>query len=99
MKQPLKGPHHFTGITRDVTSESDQVAWLRPADALAAVESGATLMLPPTYLTCADLTPYGDVAAALAAAADREIPVIMPTVRIENDLAYLENTILDRETP
>ena len=20
MKQPLKGPHHFTGITRDVTT-------------------------------------------------------------------------------
>ncbi len=31
-------------------------------------------MLPPTYLCCADLTPYGDVAAVLAAAADREIP-------------------------
>jgi len=79
-------------ITRDVTSESDQVAWMRPADAIAAADAGSVLMLPPTYLSCADLTPYGDVAAALAAAADREIPVIMPTLRIENDLAYLEHT-------
>ncbi len=23
MKQPLKGPHHFTGITRDVTANVD----------------------------------------------------------------------------
>ncbi len=23
MKQPLKGPHHFTGITRDVTTNVD----------------------------------------------------------------------------
>ncbi|MET7282039.1 NUDIX hydrolase [Kribbella sp. NPDC005582] len=79
-------------ITRDVTSESDQVAWMRPADAVAAADAGSVLMLAPTYLCCADLTPYGDVAAALAAAADREIPVIMPTLRIENDLAYLEHT-------
>ncbi|GAB3939391.1 hypothetical protein GCM10029976_055490 [Kribbella albertanoniae] len=79
-------------ITRDVTSESDQVAWLRPAAAVAAVESGDILMLAPTYQSCADLTPYGDVASALSAAGDREIPVILPTLRIENDLAYLENT-------
>ncbi|MBB6566008.1 8-oxo-dGTP pyrophosphatase MutT (NUDIX family) [Kribbella sandramycini] len=79
-------------ITRDVTSESDQVAWLRPADAVAAADAGEVLMLPPTYLSCADLTPYADVAGALAAASDREIPLIMPTLRIENDLAYLETT-------
>ncbi|MFC9687445.1 NUDIX hydrolase [Kribbella sp. NPDC056951] len=82
-------------ITRDVTSESDQVAWLRPADAVAAADTGSVLMLPPTYLSCADLTPYDDVAAALAAAGNREIPTIMPTLRIEADLAYLENTALE----
>jgi 8-oxo-dGTP pyrophosphatase MutT (NUDIX family) len=79
-------------VTRDVTSESDQVAWLRPADAVSAVEAGEMLMLPPTYLCCRDLTPYAAVADVLAAAADREIRPIQPTVRIENDQAYLETT-------
>ena len=79
-------------LTRDVTSESDQVAWVRPGDAVAAVDAGETLMLPPTYLCCRDLTQYDDVAAVLAGAGDREIRTIMPTVRIDGDQAYLETT-------
>ncbi|GAB2666181.1 NUDIX hydrolase [Kribbella swartbergensis] len=77
-------------VTRDVTSESDQVAWMRPADAVDAVESGELLMLPPTYVCCRDLTPYADVAAILAAAGEREIRPILPTVRVDGDQAYLE---------
>ena len=79
-------------ITRDVTSESDQVAWMRPAAAVAAVESGELLMLPPTYVCCRELTPYADVAASLAAAGDREIRAVLPTVRVDGDDAYLETT-------
>ncbi|WP_238162761.1 NUDIX hydrolase [Kribbella capetownensis] len=79
-------------ITRDVTSESDQVAWMRPADAVAAVHAGGLLMLPPTYVCCRDLTPYDDVATILAAAGDREIRPVLPTVRVDGDQAYLETT-------
>lgn len=79
-------------VTRDVTSESDQVAWMLPAEAVRAVEAGEMLMLPPTYLCCLDLTPYNTVAEALAASADREIRPILPTMRVENDQAYLETT-------
>jgi len=79
-------------VTRDVTSESDQVAWMRPADAVTAVESGQLLMLRPTYVCCRELTPYDDAAAILAAAGDREIRTIMPTVRVDGDDAYLEMT-------
>ncbi|QNE20240.1 NUDIX hydrolase [Kribbella qitaiheensis] len=79
-------------VTRDVTSESDQVAWLRPADAVRAVEAGEMLMLPPTYLCCSDLSSYDTVADALAASAHREIPTIEPTIRVEGDLVYLETT-------
>nr|WP_145812931.1 NUDIX domain-containing protein [Kribbella amoyensis] len=77
-------------VTRDVTSESDQVAWLRPADAVAAVDVAELLMLPPTYLCCADLVPYATVADVLAAAADREIHPILPGLRVEDEQAYLE---------
>ena len=79
-------------VTRDVTTESDQVAWMRPADAVAAVEAGELLMLPPTYVCCRELTPYADVAASLAAAGDREIRAVLPTVRVDGDDAYLETT-------
>jgi 8-oxo-dGTP pyrophosphatase MutT (NUDIX family) len=79
-------------VTRDVTSESDQVAWLRPADAVQAVEAGEMLMLPPTYLCCRDLIPYDAVADVLAASTEREVGPILPTVRVENDQAYLETT-------
>lgn len=79
-------------VTRDVTSESDQVAWMRPADAVAAVDAGELLMLPPTYVCCRDLAPYGDVAAVLDAAGDREIRTVLPTVRVDGDDAYLETT-------
>jgi 8-oxo-dGTP pyrophosphatase MutT (NUDIX family) len=79
-------------VTRDVTSESDQVAWMRPADAVAAVDAGELLMLPPTYVCCRDLTPYDDVASILAAAGEREIRPVLPTVRVDGDRAYLETT-------
>ena len=75
-------------VTRDVTSESDQVAWMRPADAVALVEAGELLMLPPTYVCCRDLSPYDDVAAILTAAREREIRPILPTVRVDGDQAY-----------
>jgi 8-oxo-dGTP pyrophosphatase MutT (NUDIX family) len=79
-------------VTRDVTSESDQVTWIRPADAVAAVDAGEMLMLPPTYVCCRDLSQYADVPAILAAAGEREIRPIMPTVRVDGDQAYLETT-------
>jgi 8-oxo-dGTP pyrophosphatase MutT (NUDIX family) len=79
-------------VTRDVTSESDQVAWLRPADAVRAVEAGEMLMLPPTYLCCNDLSPYAAVADALAASGHREIRAIQPTIRVEGESVYLETT-------
>ena len=79
-------------VTRDVTSESDQVAWLPPAAAVRAVEAGEMAMLPPTYLCCRDLIPYGAVADALAASTERVVRPILPSTRIENEQVYLETT-------
>src|SRR5207249_4547086 len=44
--------------TRDVGGEADRVAWVRPGDALAAADSGAMGMLPPTAFTLSELAPY-----------------------------------------
>src|SRR3954453_12404853 len=41
--------------TRDVGGEADRVAWVRPADALAAADSGEMGMLPPTAFTLSEL--------------------------------------------
>jgi len=65
---------------------------MHPADAVAAVESGEMLMLPPTYVCCRDLTPYDDVTAILTAAGSRTIQPVLPTVRVDGDQAYLETT-------
>jgi hypothetical protein len=65
---------------------------MRPADAVTAVDASELLMLPPTYVCCRELSAYGEVAAILPAAADREIRTILPTVRLDRDDAYLETT-------
>lgn len=67
-------------VTRDVSTESDQVTWLGVGRALDAVEAGEILMLPPTYLTCLELASYADPDSALAAADGRRIEMFMPEV-------------------
>ncbi|MFC0624209.1 NUDIX hydrolase [Kribbella deserti] len=77
-------------LTRDVSGESDQVAWMHPAEAVAAVEAGQMAMLPPTYLCCRDIATHATVAGVLAESADRPIPSILPKLRLDGDDAYLE---------
>jgi 8-oxo-dGTP pyrophosphatase MutT (NUDIX family) len=76
--------------TRDVSGESDQVAWMAPGAAVRMVDAGEMAMLPPTYLSCAELSSFGSVADALSATRDRVVTPILPRLRIEGDLAYLE---------
>lgn len=65
-------------VARDVSGEADQVTWLRPADALAAVERGEMAMLPPTYRTLRELSHYDEVAEVLACAPDRLAAPVLP---------------------
>jgi 8-oxo-dGTP pyrophosphatase MutT (NUDIX family) len=72
--------------TRDVGGEADRVAWMRPADALAAHDRGELSMLPPTLATLTDLAAYSTVADMLAAGDQREIEPVMPKLVLdEND--------------
>jgi 8-oxo-dGTP pyrophosphatase MutT (NUDIX family) len=75
--------------TRDVSGEADAVQWTRPADAMASVDAGEIRMLPPTYVTLAELAEYAAPAEALAAAADREIRTVVPGVRLDGDEGWL----------
>jgi 8-oxo-dGTP pyrophosphatase MutT (NUDIX family) len=71
--------------TRDVGGEADRVAWVRPADALAAAESGEMGMLPPTAFTLSELSAYDDVAGVLAAGTDRDVKPVLPKIVLGDD--------------
>jgi 8-oxo-dGTP pyrophosphatase MutT (NUDIX family) len=64
---------------RDVSGEADEVAWLRPEGALAEMAAGTRPMLPPTIHTLDQLTPFADVAAALAGSPPEPLEPISPT--------------------
>ncbi|WUH92682.1 NUDIX domain-containing protein [Streptomyces sp. NBC_00433] len=70
-------------LTRDVSGEADRTAWLRPADAVAGYERGDLVMLPPTITMLRDLLPYGSAAAALAAAAGRDLTPVIATATVD----------------
>lgn len=76
------------------TTEAADSGWARPADALADVQAGRRVMLPPTMVTLGQLAAFDTVADALAA--EREIPRIAPTIVSDDAGARLEFT---REEP
>jgi 8-oxo-dGTP pyrophosphatase MutT (NUDIX family) len=76
-------------VTRDVSTESDQVVWLPVRDAIAAVDEHEMLMLPPTYCTCLELYDFTSPAQALAAAEGRDLSSVEPQAVIDVEGAYL----------
>jgi 8-oxo-dGTP pyrophosphatase MutT (NUDIX family) len=64
--------------TRDVGGESDRVAWMTPAAAVAGSDAGQMVLMPPTLSALQDLAAYDSVGEALDAAASREVQRIMP---------------------
>ncbi|MEV4311171.1 NUDIX hydrolase [Actinocrispum sp. NPDC049592] len=60
------------------TSEADHAEWRRPTDAIALWKAGERGLLPPTWMTLADLAEMPTVADAMAA--DRTISKIIPKV-------------------
>jgi 8-oxo-dGTP pyrophosphatase MutT (NUDIX family) len=79
--------------TRDIYGEADRVTWMSPQEAVAAVDSGAIAMLPPTYVTCAELAGFDSSAAVLAAAVDRPIQRILPRLVRDGDAFLLETDL------
>ncbi len=71
--------------TRDVSGEADQVAWVRPADAIRAARDRELRLMPPTAACLGGLLPFGDVAAALHAQRDLA-PVTPQMVEVDGEL-------------
>jgi 8-oxo-dGTP pyrophosphatase MutT (NUDIX family) len=64
--------------TRDVGGEAAEVAWVRPADALAASRRGEIRLFPPTAVTLSELAESGDVDTALTG--PRQVAPLIPEV-------------------
>ena len=71
--------------TRDVGGEADRVAWVRPADALAAAQRGEMGMLPPTAFTLSEIASYDGIDAVLAAGDERDVKPVLPKLVISDD--------------
>ena len=65
-------------LTRDVSTEADEVCWLTPADALARLVRGQIEMLPPTAVMLHELSEYRSITDVLAAVPNRDIHPITP---------------------
>ncbi len=72
---------------RDVGGEAAAVAWLRPADAIAAARRGEILLWPPTAVTLAELGARASVADTLAA--PRDLAPVMPGVVLADGAVWL----------
>jgi len=67
-------------VTRDVSSESDAVAWMSLRSAISAVDACEMLMLPPTYATCCEFFFCTTPADAIAHAASLPHEMIEPAI-------------------
>jgi len=66
--------------------ETTASLWVRPGDALAMVDAGDLMMLPPTISTMKFLADHESAGAAVAAAGElTDIPAILPKLRFGDD--------------
>ncbi|HEX2895496.1 MAG TPA: NUDIX hydrolase [Marmoricola sp.] len=72
-------------VTRDVSTESSSVTWLPASGAVEAVEAGDMFMLPPTYLTCLEVSGFGSPESLVAEAAGRTVEMFTPSVVPDED--------------
>jgi 8-oxo-dGTP pyrophosphatase MutT (NUDIX family) len=73
--------------TRDVGGEASEVAWVRPAEALAAGRRGEIRLFPPTVVSLSELAECGDVGTVLSG--PREVAPIIPEVHEREGAVWL----------
>jgi 8-oxo-dGTP pyrophosphatase MutT (NUDIX family) len=69
-----------------VTSEADHAGWQRPQDAIDDWKAGNVGLLPPTWMTLAELRDAGTVAAAMALDRQTNEKIIPKVIRRGNKL-------------
>jgi 8-oxo-dGTP pyrophosphatase MutT (NUDIX family) len=76
----------------NLAQEADRAAWTPLSQVLAAVAAGNSSMLPPTHVTCRELSALS-ADQVLAAARERHIFAIMPELVEINGEHFLRNPI------
>lgn len=72
-------------VTRDVSTESDKVTWLRVRDALRMGDEGEMMLMPPTYATLCEMYDATTPAGALEHATAVPFEMITPTFNPETN--------------
>jgi 8-oxo-dGTP pyrophosphatase MutT (NUDIX family) len=73
---------------RHVSGEADEASWLGPQAALAEMRAGTRPMLPPTIHTLGQLSPFPDVASALAGSPPEPLHPISPTFEKDEEARW-----------
>jgi len=73
--------------TRDVGGEASEVAWVRPADGLAAGRRGEIRLFPPTMVSLSELAECGDLETVLSG--PRHVAPIVPEVHEREGAVFL----------
>ena len=73
--------------TRDVGGEAAEVAWIRPADALAASRRGEIRLFPPTAVSLSELAECGNLDSVLTG--PRHVAPIIPEVHEREGAVWL----------
>lgn len=66
--------------TRDVSTESSEVAWIAARTAADQADRGELALMPPTYLTSLEVGEHADPDEVLAVAAARSVEMFCPAV-------------------
>lgn len=77
-------------LTRDVSTESQEVTWMSVREAITAVDAQQLAMMPPQYCTCLELFDCLTPTDALRAAELRDQVPVAPAPRLEGEDPYLE---------
>jgi 8-oxo-dGTP pyrophosphatase MutT (NUDIX family) len=73
--------------TRDVGGEASAVAWIAPAEAIAAGRRRELSLFPPTMVTLTELAACGDLDTVLAG--PRKVAPIIPEVQLREGAVWL----------
>jgi 8-oxo-dGTP pyrophosphatase MutT (NUDIX family) len=71
-------------------TEMDTIAWLSPAQALAAYDRGDLPMMPPTVITLRELAAFSDLGSVLAGASGRTLDPVRPRILDDEEGIRLE---------
>lgn len=75
-----------------ISRESDQASWVPLSRVLAAVDAGEAAMMPPTILTCREVSDH-TAGTVVAASAGRVIATVLPKVVMVDGEPFLETTL------